>query len=1308
MLKFQQIKSNDDCDRVCACVRACVRACVGCVSCTLLSCRSGTAHADRSLWRAALQEREPASTAAEREQRRARRTGVPQRTKQAGIMEKRPSLPSNGLRLLTSLLTLYGLTCVSSNQVVVPENVNAVLGKNITLGCRIEVGSNLSLTQSSWERRLPSGTITLAVFNPEFGISIAPEYVKRVSFVSPSVRDATISIEGAGFSDIGSYICKVATFPLGNTQASTTVNVLVEPKVYVSAGPTALLDGGNESLVATCIAERGRPAAEVFWETELYGRSEKKSQDEANGTSTTHVSYMWQPQSYAQGKTLTCVVRHPALQTEFRIPYVLNVQFAPMVSVTGTDKNWFAGQENVKFTCASKANPPARNFTWIRLDGLMPEGVEISNSTFAFTRPLGRNDSGVYRCEVLNDVGLRSKEVNLWVQGPGGEPHLDITHNITAVLGEDVYLRCRYMGEGEILSATWKRQINTRVKSRPLAGFTDDKPFSRSSDFSEPESVTNLTVKMNVSSVDTEGKYICEFESEEESYSDSVFLTVVARPEIHIQVSAETINGTHYQSVSCSAVGGRPASHISWLVADHPSSDHPLTQHTGETVHPNGTSTVSSTLRFPTHLQDEDSVVCIVQHPTLPSPTLTTVRVETYTRPNVTIKAEMVQRGGSDFWVVSCISSGGRPDTEISLALNREEEQQREDSTDSDTQTSSVLLPADLYEGHNVTCLFDHPKFKQRVSRVITLPSFYISGVHLLYSELQSNYDNSLELREGQSDIVISLQVTGNVPRYNVTCKKDDGPLPDGVEIIGSSLALQGPLEQQHAGVFECFFSYHQLQANLTFNVTVKPPVTEPIPPAVRVDVQTKDGRRVIECSAADAVPAANMSWLLPEGVSGVSWFNFTSHNGSHSVRGVLLLPACSPRELSAECVINHPAFKEPQNRSITLPLCAHPNITINSSTEWKNGDKYMNVDCSVDSVATAASITWHVGATESSISPLSETLVHSDGSVSFRSSVHFMSSLYSGHNLTCMVEHPSLEAAEKRTIRILVHKAPQLSVSVVRQQDSLLWLAVCDCRGEGDGANLAWLLPENAKEQTSLHSESEGRILKARLTYQFALAPHEGQNLTCVYQFKHGAAEKTIHIPRYYISSLRVLNRTTPLQSRYGGEPVVNRLALQENHQNQRVLLQVEGNVPEYNLNCKRSDGLVVQMNGAAMVFPSELTEQDEGLYTCRASFYHHTASVNIQVEVACQDKQLALVIMICLSSALAIVLILVVTLWVCCKTNDVPNHKKRESLSALTTLMQEPSSPGAKKPSVTEKDSKEYAQLISYSIVIDVKSDV
>ncbi|XP_026234581.1 nectin-3-like protein [Anabas testudineus] len=324
----------------------------------------------------------------------------------------------SGLRLLTSLLTLFGLICVSSSQVEVHEKVNAVLGKNITLDGKTHVGSNQSVTQISWERRLPSGTITLAVFNPEYGTSIPDLYAKRISFVSPSIQDATITLTEVGFADSGDYICKVVTFPQGNSQRTITVSVLVEPKVYVSAGPSALLDGGNESLVATCIAERGLPAAEVFWETELYGRSEKQSQDEPNGTTTIHVRYMWQPQSYAQGKTLTCVVRHPALQTDFRIPYVLNVQFAPVVSIIGLDKNWYVGQDNVKFICGAKANPPARQFRWIRLDGGMPEGVDTLNENFAFTRPLERNDSGVYRCEVTNDIGLSTRDVNLWVQDP--------------------------------------------------------------------------------------------------------------------------------------------------------------------------------------------------------------------------------------------------------------------------------------------------------------------------------------------------------------------------------------------------------------------------------------------------------------------------------------------------------------------------------------------------------------------------------------------------------------------------------------------------------------------------------------------------------------------------------------------------------------------------------------------------------------------------------------------------------------------------------------------------------------------------
>ncbi|GAA6235951.1 nectin-3-like protein isoform X1 [Lates japonicus] len=317
---------------------------------------------------------------------------------------------------------LCSITGVWGSQVVVPQRVSAVLGKNMTLECRVEVGANLTLTQSSWERRLPSGSVTVAVYNPEFGISIPPEFGHRLYFRSPSSHDATIVLENVGFADVGIYTCKVATFPLGNTQASTTVNVLVEPKVYVSAGSTALIDGGNETVVATCIAERARPPAEVSWESNLFGQSEVQLFDEVNGTTSTQVRYLWQPTRHVQGHTLTCVVRHPALQSDFRIPYQLNVQFAPDISVVGYDGDWYVGRENVQMTCKANANPPAHHFRWIRLDSEMPEGVEIVNSTLLFLRPLHRNDSGVYRCEVANDINLRSRDVRILIQDPPTMP----------------------------------------------------------------------------------------------------------------------------------------------------------------------------------------------------------------------------------------------------------------------------------------------------------------------------------------------------------------------------------------------------------------------------------------------------------------------------------------------------------------------------------------------------------------------------------------------------------------------------------------------------------------------------------------------------------------------------------------------------------------------------------------------------------------------------------------------------------------------------------------------------------------------
>lgn len=90
------------------------------------------------------------------------------------------------------------------------------------------------------------------------------------------------------------------------------------------------------------------------------------------------------------------------------------------------------------------------------------------------------------------------------------------------------------------------------------------------------------------------------------------------------------------------------------------------------------------------------------------------------------------------------------------------------------------------------------------------------------------------------------------------------------------------------------------------------------------------------------------------------------------------------------------------------------------------------------------------------------------------------------------------------------------MSVSVQRQENSPLWTAVCDYKGPSTRVNLVWLLPGQTKSQTSMELEQQGPFLKARLTYQFRLVLHEGQNLTCVYQHEHGSTAKTVNVPKY------------------------------------------------------------------------------------------------------------------------------------------------------------------------------------------------
>ncbi|XP_068125432.1 nectin-3 isoform X1 [Hyperolius riggenbachi] len=328
-------------------------------------------------------------------------------------------LRGNGAWLRSPCALAWLLLCRLYGSLAGPIHVDphgaAVWGKNVTLKCLIEV--NETITQISWEKNIGKGDKTIAVHHPIYGTSFQESYQNRTTFKNTSLHDATIVINNVDFPDAGEYICKAVTFPLGNIQSTTTVTVLVEPTVSITKGPDPLMDGANETVAAICTAATGKPAAEVYWE-EALGKAEVNTIPFTNKTVTVISQYKLVPTRFARRRNITCVVKHPALEHEIRHPFTLDVKYAPEVSITGYDGNWFVGRKNVQLKCNADANPAPTEIKWTRLDGTWPEGLLSVNNTLHFSYPLTHNISGIYVCRVTNQLGQKTDQKIVTILDP--------------------------------------------------------------------------------------------------------------------------------------------------------------------------------------------------------------------------------------------------------------------------------------------------------------------------------------------------------------------------------------------------------------------------------------------------------------------------------------------------------------------------------------------------------------------------------------------------------------------------------------------------------------------------------------------------------------------------------------------------------------------------------------------------------------------------------------------------------------------------------------------------------------------------
>ncbi|XP_070251829.1 nectin-4 isoform X1 [Myotis yumanensis] len=320
--------------------------------------------------------------------------------------------PEAWLLLLLLLASLAG-RC-PAGELETPELVTVVLGQDARLPCLYRGGPDEQVAQVAWARAdAAEGARELALLHAQYGLHVGPAYEGRVE--RPPARgplDGAVLLRNAVQADEGEYECRVSTFPAGSFQARLRLRVLVPPLPSLNPGP-ALEEGQGLTLAASCTAE-GSPAPNVTWDTEVKGTMSSRTFQHSRSAAVTS-EFRLVPSRSMNGRPLTCVVSHPGLLQDQRITHILQVAYLAEASVRGLEdqKLWQIGREGATLKCLSEGQPPP-TYNWTRPDGPLPSGVRVEGDTLGFP-PLTAEHSGVYVCQVSNDLARREAQVTVEV-----------------------------------------------------------------------------------------------------------------------------------------------------------------------------------------------------------------------------------------------------------------------------------------------------------------------------------------------------------------------------------------------------------------------------------------------------------------------------------------------------------------------------------------------------------------------------------------------------------------------------------------------------------------------------------------------------------------------------------------------------------------------------------------------------------------------------------------------------------------------------------------------------------------------------
>ncbi|XP_078475961.1 uncharacterized protein LOC144737135 isoform X2 [Lampetra planeri] len=551
------------------------------------------------------------------------------------------------------LLVLYGLVTLGTSQVDVDQFVNVNRGQEVTLRC-VYTGPQTpgSIT---WRKVNGDSSVRIAIALPSGYRTDNSTFYGRLNFTNytSELRNGSIRIEDLRLGDEGDFTCMFATFD-DDVQATINLTVNAPPNVFFELNPSQLVDGMGLVTVATCVAQEGKPAASITWSGLHQGSSNETTKEEPDSTVTVRSRYWLEPTYESHGRTLTCRVEHPALESPVEYSTTLNIYCLVTVGTSIVEVEQFVNGsrgEEVTLRCIYTGSETPGSIAWKKGNGdssvniavALPTSYRIYNTSDLYGRLNFTNLNSQ-----LMDGSIRIEDLRLGDKGDftcafstTDDPQPRATISLTVTVTPKVSLEWNPSqlidGMGLVTVATLIAQEGQPAASITWSGL--DQGSSNETTETEPDGTVTVRSRYWLEpTYESHGRTLtCRVEhlalGSPVEYNKT--LNIHAPPKVSLELNpSQLVEGMGLVTVvTCIAREGHPAASITWSGLDQGSSIE-----TTETE-PDGKVTVRSEYRMePTKESQGRTLTCRVEHPALKPPLVElSTKLDIHYKPSVSI-----------------------------------------------------------------------------------------------------------------------------------------------------------------------------------------------------------------------------------------------------------------------------------------------------------------------------------------------------------------------------------------------------------------------------------------------------------------------------------------------------------------------------------------------------------------------------------------------------------------------------------------------------------------------------------------------